>query len=151
MQLGHGSMVPELQTVPEGQTTPQQNQQGDEGRSRRMFGLFPRRQRQEDIEAAAAMEMVNRTEDTNEKEDEVKEPERGMRLLIRIEALGPTGDALKRQNAQLTHILVTGMWVPDAGSSTNPGQGLGKRVWVIKVVRREAVVRDPFQLHSGEL
>lgn len=101
MQLGHGSMVPELQTVPEGQATPQQ-QQGEEGRSRRMFGLFPRRQRQEDIEAAAAIEMSNRTEDSNEKEDEAKEPERGMRLLIRIEALGRTGDALKRQNAQLS-------------------------------------------------
>lgn len=139
MQLGHGSMVPELQTVPEGQAAPTQ-QSNDEERPRRMFGLFPRRQRPDDVESAP-IEMSNRTEDANEKEDEVKEPERGMRLLIKIEALGPTGDALKRQNAQLTHILVTGMWVPDAGSSVNPGQGAGKRVWVIKVVRREAIVR----------
>lgn len=135
MQLGPGSMVPELPTVPEGAQTAT----NEEDRPRRRFGIFPRRQRPEDVESAP-IEMSNRTEDVNEKEGDNKEPERGMRLLIRIEALGPTGDALKRQNAQLTHILVTGMWVPDAGSSINPGEGTGKRVWVIKVVRREAVV-----------
>ena len=75
-----------------------------------------------------------------EQEEEIKEPERGMRLLIRIEALGPTGDALKRQNAQLTHILISGMWIPDAGSNIAQSGAGGKRVWVVKVVRREAVV-----------
>lgn len=135
MQLGHSSLVPELPTVHEGggPATPAQ----DEDRPRRRFGIFGRRQRAEDEEAAnAPIEMSNRTEEVAE--EEIKEPERGMRLLIRIEALGPTGDALKRQNAQLTHILISGMWIPDAGSSVT--QGGGKRVWVVKVVRREAVV-----------
>jgi hypothetical protein len=122
-------MIPDLPTVPEG------TQAQEEERPRRRFGLFGRRQRQEDIESAP-IEMSNRTEEVEE--EAIKEPERGMRLLIRIEALGPTGDALKRQNAQLTHILISGMWIPDAGSST--GEGQGKRVWVVKVVRREAIV-----------
>lgn len=49
------------------------------------------------------------------------------------------GQPIKRRNAQLTHILVTGMWSPDASSTAPVGQA-GKRVWVVKVVRREAVV-----------
>lgn len=48
------------------------------------------------------------------------------------------GEPLKRRNAQLTHILITGTWVSDSNRSENP-QG-GKRVWVVKVARREAVV-----------
>lgn len=48
------------------------------------------------------------------------------------------GESLKRRNAQLTHILITGTWVNDPNGSENP-QG-GKRVWVVKVARREAVV-----------
>jgi hypothetical protein len=136
MQLGHSSLVPELPTVHEGAAT---QSQAEDDRPRRRFGIFGRRQRQDDIESAnAPIEMSNRAEE--EHEEEVKEPEKGMRLLIRIEALGPTGDALKRQNAQLTHILISGMWIPDAGSVVTPSQGGGKRVWVIKVVRREAVV-----------
>lgn len=150
MQLGPGSMIPELPTVPEGSQAAANPSGSEEERPRRRFGIFPRRQRPEDVESAP-IEMSNRTEDANESQDEVKEPERGMRLLIRIEALGPTGDALKRQNAQLTHILVTGMWVPDAGSSTNAAQGTGKRVWVIKVVRREAVVSLTLRLSVGSL
>jgi hypothetical protein len=133
MQLGHTSHIPELPTVPEGAAAQQ-----EEERPRRRFGIFPRRNRPEDVESAP-IEMSNRNEVENQ-EEEIKEPERGMRLLIRIEALGPTGDALKRQNAQLTHILISGMWIPDAGSTVS--QGGGKRVWVVKVVRREAVVSD---------
>jgi len=132
MQLNHLSQVPELSTVPEGGAAAQ-----EEERPRRRFGIFPRRQRPEDLESAP-IEMSNRAE--VEQEEEIKEPERGMRLLIRIEALGPTGDALKRQNAQLTHILISGMWIPDAGSNIAQGGAGGKRVWVVKVVRREAVV-----------
>ena len=132
MQLGHPSHAPELSSVPEGAAAQQ-----EEERPRRRFGIFPRRNRPEDVESAP-IEMSNRAEVENQ-EEEIKEPERGMRLLIRIEALGPTGDALKRQNAQLTHILISGMWIPDAGSTVS--QGGGKRVWVVKVVRREAVVR----------
>lgn len=130
MQLNHLSQVPDLSTVPEGAAS-------EEERPRRRFGIFPRRQRPEDLENAP-IEMSNRAE--AEQEEEVKEPEKGMRLLIRIEALGPTGDALKRQNAQLTHILISGMWIPDAGSNVSQGGAGGKRVWVVKVVRREAVV-----------
>jgi hypothetical protein len=51
----------------------------------------------------------------------------------------PLGQPLKRKNAQLTHILIAGMWVADAGSSVAPAQA-SKRMWVVKVVRREAVV-----------
>jgi len=133
MQLNHLSQVPDLSTVPEGAAP-------EEERPRRRFGIFPRRQRPEDLENAP-IEMSTRTE--AEQEEEVKEPEKGMRLLIRIEALGPTGDALKRQNAQLTHILISGMWIPDAGSNVSQGGAGGKRVWVVKVVRREAVVSRP--------
>jgi hypothetical protein len=50
---------------------------------------------------------------------------------------------LKRQNAQLTHILISGMWIPDAGSTVSQGGAGGKRVWVVKVVRREAIVSHP--------
>ena len=46
---------------------------------------------------------------------------------------------LSRRNAQLTHILINGMSVPDNGSTTTPAQA-SKRVWVVKVVRREAVI-----------
>jgi hypothetical protein len=134
MQLGHASHAPELSTVPEGTASQ------DQETPRRRFGIFSRRQRPEDIESAP-IEMSNRAE--VEQEEEVKEPERGMRLLIRIEALGPTGDALKRQNAQLTHILISGMWIPDAGSTVSQGGAGGKRVWVVKVVRREAIVSLP--------
>lgn len=155
MQLGHGSMIPELPTVPESATAQDSSAgatngvNGDGDRPRRRFGIFPRRQRPEDVESAAAIEMTAAGDAANagtgagaDQDGDLKEPEKGMRLLIRIEALGPTGDALKRQNAQLTHILVNGMWVPDAGSSVTPGQGSGKRVWVVKVVRREAIVSD---------
>jgi hypothetical protein len=45
---------------------------------------------------------------------------------------------LRRRNAQLTHILITGMWGPDTAGSA--ALGAGKRVWVVKVVRREAIV-----------
>jgi len=69
--------------------------------------------------------------------------------LIRIEALGPTGDALKRQNAQLTHILISGMWIPDAGSNIAQSGAGGKRVWVVKVVRREAVVSHHLHYNRG--
>ena len=50
------------------------------------------------------------------------------------------GSALKRRNGQLTHILISGMWAPDSTATPIPGQPSGKRVWVVKVVRREAVI-----------
>jgi len=144
---------PDLPTVPEVSQPP--NEPSQERRPRR-FGLFPRRGNRETDLEAGQIELQNRqTEENKEEEHKTKEPEMGMRLLIRIEAVGPegalwntllresgsqAGQALKRRNAQLTHILVTGMWVPDAGSTGPPGQG-GKRVWVVKVVRREAEVR----------
>lgn len=146
------SQQPDLATVPEMTAAPETTEE----RRPRRFGIFPRRgQREPDPEAA--IELQNRVIEEEEKEkNKVKEPELGMRLLIRIEAIGPEGEipasdegrdgllsgqALKRRNAQLTHILITGMWVPEAGSTAPPGQN-GKRVWVVKVVRREAVVSD---------
>lgn len=141
MQLS-GATEPDLATVPEGgipngSSTPAQSQ--GSARTPRRFGIFPRRQREPDVEFGQ-IEMSDRPADVEgEKQGEVKGPERGMRLLIKIEALGDEGQDLKRRNAQLTHILTTGIWSPDAGS-TNPVGQYGKRVWVIKVVRREAVI-----------
>ena len=125
---------PDLATVPE---LPQTDT-NEERRPARRFGLFPRRNREPDVEAGQ-IEMQNRQPQEESEAVKPKDPEMGMRLLIRIEAIGPEGQTLKRRNAQLTHILITGMWVPDAGSAAGPGQ-TGKRVWVVKVVRREAVV-----------
>ena len=126
---------PDLATVPELQ---QANEDSAERRPRR-FGIFSRRGNREPDPEAGQIELQNRVTEEAEEEKKPKEPEMGMRLLIRIEAVGPEGQALRRRNAQLTHILITGMWVPDAGSTAPPGQN-GKRVWVVKVVRREAVV-----------
>lgn len=126
---------PDLATVPELQPA---SESGEDRRPRR-FGIFPRRGNRESDVEAGQIEMQNRATQEEKAADKSKEPEMGMRLLIRIEAIGPEGQSLKRRNAQLTHILITGMWVPDAGSTAGPGQN-GKRVWVVKVVRREAVV-----------
>ncbi|KAK1925692.1 hypothetical protein DB88DRAFT_484774 [Papiliotrema laurentii] len=128
---------PDLATVPELQQTPAEHA---EDRRPRRFGIFPRRGHRESDPEQGQIELQNRTQEAHEAEKEKpKEPEMGLRLLIRIEAVGPEGQALKRRNAQLTHILITGMWVPDAGSTAPPGQN-GKRVWIVKVVRREAVI-----------
>ncbi|WWC70664.1 uncharacterized protein I206_104615 [Kwoniella pini CBS 10737] len=143
-------------SVPEPVVTPP-----EEGGSRWRRGLF-RRNREEDIENAAAIEMTNRanaaaaannatTGQAGEGEGageipKKKEIEKGMRLLIRIDGLGPEGQALPRKNAQLTHILISGTWVSDHNASTTdttqlqPQPWAGKRVWVVKVARREAVI-----------
>lgn len=144
-RLHVGSTQPDLATVPElGNANGNNQQQGQTGRSR-MFGLFPRRNQERDLEAGN-IEMTNRPS-VEEKADDAaeKEIEKGMRLLIKIDALGAEGEALKRRNAQLTHILITGMWVAEPNASTTdaataPPPSSGKRVWVVKVVRREAVI-----------
>ncbi|WWC62456.1 uncharacterized protein I303_105052 [Kwoniella dejecticola CBS 10117] len=141
--------------VPEPVTTPP-----EEGGSRWRRGLF-RRNREEDVENAAAIEMTNRANgaataataagqagegEANGEAQKKKEIEKGMRLLIRIDGVGPEGQALPRKNAQLTHILISGTWVSDNNASTTdttqtiPSGPAGKRVWVVKVARREAVI-----------
>ena len=143
----------DLATVPE---VPSGRTNDTQPRGGRRFGLFGRRNRQGDPEQGE-IELQNRTEE--EKQDGPVEPEKGMRLLIRLEGVGaegesgeakrshvprpartdlPLGAPLKRRNAQLTHILISGMWSPD-NSSANP-IGLAKQIWVVKVVRREALV-----------
>lgn len=116
---------PEVNVIPELTGPAQQH---------RRFGLFGRRHRELDVEAAAAaghsagagaIEMTPQQAPEEEKKDE---PEHGMRLLIRLEAVGPSG---ARRNAQLTHMLVSG----SGGEDEND-----KRVWVVKVVRREAQI-----------
>ena len=92
-----GATQPDLATVPEvgglnttsdAQTTPQEST-----RTPRRFGIFARRQREPDVEEAAQIEMTNRAENTAENQaKEHKEPENGMRLLIKIEAVGPEGE-----------------------------------------------------------
>lgn len=152
------STQPELETVPEGRSVEGERQSGRTGR---LAGLFRRGQREPDVEEA--MEMTQQrereaaaAEEEKKEEEKEKEPEKGMRVLIRIEALGPEGQsirwitkhqqlinnlgqALTRRNAQLTHILITGTWSTET-SATNPGQTQAKRVWIVKVVRREAVI-----------
>ncbi|BEJ17230.1 hypothetical protein CspHIS471_0606310 [Cutaneotrichosporon sp. HIS471] len=121
---------------PDPTTIPEHHQ--EQQHTGRRFGLF-RRQREHDVEANIEMTPTNEppAEETK-KEDKKEEDEHGMRLVISLEAIGPEGEPLRRRNAQLTHILVSGTWVPDAGSTAH--SGTGKRVWVVKVVRREAQI-----------
>ena len=80
---------PDLPTVPEASQAP--NDPAQERRPRR-FGLFPRRGNRETDLEAGQIELQNRqTEESKEEEQKTKEPELGMRLLIRIEAVGPEG------------------------------------------------------------
>lgn len=80
---------PDLPTVPESQAS---SEVAEERRPRR-FGIFPRRGNREP-DPEAAIEMQNRAAEEEEKEkNKVKEPEMGMRLLIRIEAIGPEGES----------------------------------------------------------
>ncbi|WVQ72830.1 hypothetical protein IAR50_002391 [Cryptococcus sp. DSM 104548] len=114
------------------------NEQSEEQQGRRRFGLFGRRRGESDAEAGNAnIEMTSAIQP--EEKEAPKKIEYGMRVLIKIEATGPEGQPLKRRNTQLTHILITGTWVndPNADHATGPG---GKRVWVVKVARREAVI-----------
>ncbi|ODN95253.1 hypothetical protein L198_04642 [Cryptococcus wingfieldii CBS 7118] len=115
------------------------NEQPEEQQGRRRFGIFGRRRGESDVEAGNAnIEMTSPVTQSEEKEAP-KQVEYGMRILIKIEATGPEGQHLKRRNAQLTHILITGTWVNDPNSGDDAGPG-GKRVWVVKVARREAVI-----------
>ncbi|WWC88765.1 uncharacterized protein L201_003678 [Kwoniella dendrophila CBS 6074] len=134
----------------------------ENNQSRWRRGLF-RRNREEDEEAnTAGIEMTNRLDANGQplnpnstsnanggenQQEKKKEVEKGMRLLIRIDGVGPEGQALPRKNAQLTHILISGTWVADNNASTTDtteppiqGQVPGKRVWVVKVARREAII-----------
>lgn len=135
IERAQSSAPPDLNVIPELNGPPQHHQE------HRRFGLFGRRHRELDVEAAAAaghsagagaIEMTPQTQP----EEEKKEEEHGMRLLIRLEAVGPSGS---RRNAQLTHMLVSG----SGGEGPEAGSGSGeteKRVWVVKVVRREAQI-----------
>jgi len=89
---------PDLETVPElggpNATTSTLGETPADRRAPRRFGIFPRRQREPDVEEAARIEMSNRpAEGEGAKSEEVKAPEKGMRLLIRIEAVGDGGES----------------------------------------------------------
>ncbi|WVR06274.1 hypothetical protein IAU60_003304 [Kwoniella sp. DSM 27419] len=125
--------------------------EGNQASGMRRFNPFRRNRNEEDLEAGmSGIELTNTNAGVNaagetqqEGEKKEKEIEQGMRLLIRIDGLGPEGHSLKRVNAQLTHILISGTWVADkdAGVGANGAQAqAGKRVWVVKVARREAVI-----------
>lgn len=137
-----GATTTELEVIPELTAD-------EESRHTRRFTLFSRgRQREPDVEQGNIEMTETRTTPTpppdaapaeNEKPQENKdEPEHGMRLVISLEAVDSDGTPLRRRNAQLTHMLVSGTWVPDADSTQT--SGTGKRVWVVKVVRREAQI-----------
>lgn len=127
----------EASTQPDTTALPEHQEEQQQGRR---FGLF-RRQREPDVEANIEMTPTNEPPvEEDKKEEDKKEDEHGMRLIISLEAVGPDGEPLRRRNAQLTHILVSGTWAPDAGSTHHIGAG--KRVWVVKVVRREAQIGE---------
>ncbi|AFR95059.1 hypothetical protein C343_03149 [Cryptococcus neoformans C23] len=132
--VAHGDQAEQVQQLDVG-TQGQQDNQG-----RRRFGLFRSNRGDSGGLEESQIEMTNQGE--GQKEGEVKEEkkpiEQGMRVLIRIDGVGPQGESLKRRNAQLTHILITGTWVSDPNGSENSQSG--KRVWVVKVARREAVI-----------
>ncbi|ORX40170.1 hypothetical protein BD324DRAFT_263320 [Kockovaella imperatae] len=129
-----GAGQPDLATVPEVPSQANGNARERANSSGRRFGLFGRRNRQTDPETGG-IEMENRED---ERAEENQDLDKGLRLLIRLEGVGAEGAPLKRRNAQLTHILISGMWSPDT-ASTNP-IGQHKQVWVVKVVRREALI-----------
>lgn len=142
-ERGEPPAQPDLEAIPE-----LNRDQPSRQNSVRRFGLFSRR-REHDLEAghiemtqtasaadaaAAEADAEKEAEEKRKKEEE----EHGMRLVIQLDAVGAEGEPLRRRNGQLTHILVSGTWVPDAGSTQH--SGTGKRVWVVKVVRREAQI-----------
>lgn len=95
-RLHVGSTQPDLATVPElGNAGANSQQQAQTGRSR-MFGLFPRRNQERDLESGN-IEMTNRPSVEEKAEDAAeKEVEKGMRLLIKIDALGSQGQCTDR-------------------------------------------------------
>jgi hypothetical protein len=109
-----------------------------------------------------AIELQDTSASPNEDlQEEQKADEEGMRVLITLDALtadtAPLGQTLPNPNSQLTHILIMGMTASTApaegdsepaegGSSPEANQ---RRVWVIKVVRREAVVSEGMNPSSG--
>jgi hypothetical protein len=112
-----------------------------------------------------AIELQDTSGSPNENlQEEQKADEEGMRVLITLDALtaldadtAPSGQTLPNPNSQLTHILIMGMTastVPAEGDS-EPAEGGSspeanqRRVWVIKVVRREAVVSEGISPPSG--
>lgn len=92
------STQPDLATVPE--VAGSQTEEPVDRRAPRRFGIFPRRGAQERDPEAGEIEMINRNnaaaaavdaEAAKAGEEKQKEPERGLRLLIRIEAVGTDG------------------------------------------------------------
>ena len=133
-----GPTPTDLATVPEVPNATQ-TANGRRQAPRRLGGIFGRRQRETDVEAGA-IELENRNEEEKNAAANLM-PDKGMRLLIRLEGVGAEGAPLKRRNAQLTHILVSGMWSPENSSTVNAAGAMPKQIWVVKVVRREALVR----------
>jgi len=92
-----GATQPDLATVPElgGLNTTAAVPADTQGSATtpRRFGIFPRRTRQPDLEAGQ-IEMTNRPPDVegDKQEEEMRGPEKGMRVLIRIEAVGAEGE-----------------------------------------------------------
>lgn len=93
------------------------------------------------------------TTTANETPDESAQEEQGIRLVVRLDALRSDGSSLAVTNAQATHVLLGGMTVgehaaqsgdPAGASSDQHGADEEKRIWFIKVVRREAIVSLPF-------
>lgn len=135
LERAHSSAQPDLTVIPELNG----NGTGTTEPAPRRFGLF-RRHREVDVEAAAAAGHsagAGAIEMTPQEKPEQPKEEHGMRLLIRLEAVGPEG---ARRNAQLTHMLVTGSGGEAEAGAEGGAVAEGKRVWVVKVVRREAQI-----------
>jgi hypothetical protein len=89
------STQPELATVPE---LAQANTDAEPRRAGRRFGIFRRGNREADVEQGQ-IELENRQAETTEEkstDEHDKDAERGMRLLIKIEAVGPEGEPVFR-------------------------------------------------------
>lgn len=95
------STQPELATVPE---LAQANTDAEPRRAGRRFGIFRRGNREADVEQGQ-IELENRqAENTEEKstDEHDKDAERGMRLLIKIEAVGPEGEPVTPSHSHVS-------------------------------------------------
>lgn len=103
--------------------------------------------------------VIDRNNAQEQEVEEVKEEE-GMRIIIRLDSLTEQGQLLSTINAQATHVLLTGTTLGGPGNvsktaiatATAEGETSSavddreqapsgiKKVWYIKVVRREAII-----------
>ncbi|TFY56160.1 hypothetical protein EVG20_g9039 [Dentipellis fragilis] len=126
-----------------GTATPEHQPQERE-RRRRFTALHFRRRTQNRSVSGPALVVVDAEPVEGEKSPEKSEqPEEGVRVLIRIVALGEDGRGLAAANEQKTylHVVRFGPVAAEGEDDTRP--------WVVKVVKREATIGvHTFHLHE---